>query len=276
VASAADNLVSAIGPDGSKEMNWWAQAVARQSRLWLQDLNQLAPWRGADDHGRPVQIDASRDEAWQAREAPTLTEVARIEETLLRAIDTSTGVGESNERFIALRATVVAASESAAKRISELRRLAVRCRELADIDFRFLYDKDRYLLSIGFDIAQHRLDSGFYDLLASEARLASFVGIAHAKLPVEHWFHLGRSLTNTNGGMALLSWSGSMFEYLMPLLIMPNYEHTLLDATYRAVVKRQIEYGGERGVPWGNSESGYAKTDAQGNYQYQAFVNFCA
>src|SRR5208282_498151 len=82
---------------------------------------------------------------------------------------------------------------------------------------------------------------------------------------------LGRSLTNAGGGMALLSWSGSMFEYLMPLLVMPTYDHTLLDETYRAVVRRQIEYGRERGVPWGISESGYTKTDAQLNYQYRAF-----
>src|SRR4029453_18285618 len=107
--------------------------------------------------------------------------------------------------------------------------------------------------------------------LASEARLASFVAIAQGKLPQEHWFSLGRSLTNAGSGPALLSWSGSMFVDLMPLLVMPTYDDTLLDATYHAVVKRQIEYGRERGVPWGISESGYFKTDAQLNYQYRAF-----
>ncbi len=152
-----------------------------------------------------------------------------------------------------------------------MNQLAIRCRELADIDYRFLYDEDRHLLSIGYNVGDRRLDSGFYDLLASEARLGSFVAIAQGKLPQEHWFSLGRSLTNAGGRMALLSWSGSIFEYLMPLLVMPTYRNTLLDETYHAVVRRQIEYGRERGVPWGVSESGYTKTDAQGNYQYKAF-----
>ena len=151
------------------------------------------------------------------------------------------------------------------------RRLAQRCTELADIDYEFLYDRDRHLLAIGYNVADHRLDASFYDLLASEARLASFVAIAQGKLPQEHWFSLGRLLTTAGGRPALLSWSGSMFEYLMPLLVMPTYDGTLLDETYRAVVERQIDYGRERGVPWGVSESGYNKTDAQLNYQYRAF-----
>ncbi|MGA2500361.1 MAG: glucoamylase family protein, partial [Tepidisphaeraceae bacterium] len=163
------------------------------------------------------------------------------------------------------------ASGVAAERAPVLRQLAVRCLAFADIDYEFLYDKNRHLLSIGYNVADRRLDSGFYDLLASEARLASFVAIAQEKLPAEHWFNLGRSLTNTGRGTALVSWSGSMFEYLMPLLVMPTYEHTLLDETYHAVVRRQIEYGRERGVPWGVSESGYTKIDAHLNYQYRAF-----
>src|SRR6185437_9218349 len=113
--------------------------------------------------------------------------------------------------------------------------------------------------------------ASYYDLLASEARFTSFIAIAQGKLPQEHWFRLGRMLTNAGGRPALLSWSGSMFEYLMPLLFMPTHERTLLDETYRAVVARQIEYGRERGVPWGVSESGYYEFDAQLNYQYFAF-----
>src|SRR4029453_15724084 len=100
--------------------------------------------------------------------------------------------------------------------------------------------------------------------------LASFIAVAQGKLPQEHWFRLGRLLTST-GRPSLLSWGGAMFEYLMPLLVMPTYDRTLLDQTYRAVVDRQIAYGRERGVPWGVSESGYSKTDAQLNYQYHAF-----
>ena len=101
-------------------------------------------------------------------------------------------------------------------------------------------------------------------------RLVNFVAIAQGKLPQESWFALGRLLTSAGGEPVLLSWSGSMFEYLMPLLIMPTYEHTLLDQTY-ITVDRQIEYGRQRGVPWGVSECGYNAVDAHDNYQYRAF-----
>ncbi len=162
-------------------------------------------------------------------------------------------------------------ADRAIGRIEELRALALRCRELADLDYEFLYDRQRQLFAIGYSVTDHRLDASYYDLLASEARLASFIAIAQGKLPQEHWFSLGRLLTTSRGKPALLSWSGSMFEYLMPLLIMPSYAGTLLHNTCRAVVDRQIEYGHERGVPWGVSESGYDKTDAHLNYQYRAF-----
>jgi hypothetical protein len=120
-------------------------------------------------------------------------------------------------------------------------------------------------------VSDRRLDPSYYDLLASEARLASYLLVAQGHLGQDHWFALGRQLTAHEGAMALLSWSGSMFEYLMPLLWMPTHEHTLLDETYRAVVSRQIEYGRLREVPWGISESCYNLTDAQGTYQYSAF-----
>ena len=161
--------------------------------------------------------------------------------------------------------------DRAAERIRQIDQLAQRCTELAVMDFAFLYDPARDLLSIGYNVTDRRRDPSYYDLLASEARLASFILIAQDQLPQDHWFALGRQLTTHGGAMALLSWSGSMFEYLMPLLVMPTYEHTLLDQTYRAVVARQIEYGRQRGVPWGISESCYNLTDAHGVYQYGAF-----
>ncbi|OGQ17854.1 MAG: cyclic beta 1-2 glucan synthetase [Deltaproteobacteria bacterium RBG_16_71_12] len=161
-----------------------------------------------------------------------------------------------------------------AERLAALRGLAERCRAFAETDVEFLYDRSRRLLAIGAHVVEDRpdrLDTSFYDLLASEARLASFLAIAHGKLPQEHWFSLGRTLTTSGGKPALLSWSGSMFEYLMPLLVMPTYQHTLLDDTYRGIVQRQIDYMRTHDVPWGISESGYSKTDAQQHYQYRAF-----
>ena len=135
----------------------------------------------------------------------------------------------------------------------------------------FCSTRHSHLLAIGYNLSEHRRDSSYYDLLASEARLCSFVAIAQGQLPQESWFALGRLLTTAGGEPILLSWSGSMFEYLMPLLVMPTYEHTLLDQTYKAAVARQIEYGKKRGVPWGISESGYNTIDVHLNYQYRAF-----
>ena len=104
-----------------------------------------------------------------------------------------------------------------------------------------------------------------------EARLASFVGIAKGDVPQQHWFRMGRALTKVDGGRALISWTGTMFEYLMPLLVMRNYPNTLLSETYRTIVERQIEYGEERGVPWGISEAAYNVRDLHLNYQYGPF-----
>jgi cyclic beta-1,2-glucan synthetase len=154
--------------------------------------------------------------------------------------------------------------------------LARRAAAFADgMSFRFLYEPQRRILSIGYRLADAegpgRLDLSYYDLLASEARLASFIGIAKGDLPETHWFHLGRLVTNVGGTPTLLSWSATLFEYLMPLLFMKSYPETLLDRTCRMAVRRQIEYGAGRDVPWGISESGYNIVDRHDNYQYKAF-----
>ncbi|MBA3273729.1 MAG: cyclic beta 1-2 glucan synthetase, partial [Chthoniobacterales bacterium] len=261
-------------------------AFEREARKAVDELIYLAPWielppppasmvrqATVDGSSETVELDSllrSIDEVL------TFGVAAGREFSLLPQIDSliksqPSETGDAATWLRRLRAEIVLGSERAAERLSEARALATRCVEMADLDYEFLYDRERHLLAIGFNVGEHRLDASFYDLLASEARLASFVAIAQGKLPQEHWFSLGRLLTTSGGGPALLSWSGSMFEYLMPLLVMPTYVGTLLDETYRAVVDRQIEYGRERGVPWGVSESGYNKTDAQLNYQYRAF-----
>ncbi len=102
-----------------------------------------------------------------------------------------------------------------------------QCAINANIEYDFLYSKTQHLLSIGYNVEEHRRDNSYYDLLASEARLGNFVGIAQGKLPQESWFALGRQLVTLGSSPALLSWSGSMFEYLMPLLVMPSYENTI-------------------------------------------------
>jgi cyclic beta-1,2-glucan synthetase len=162
-------------------------------------------------------------------------------------------------------------SDSAAQRITAIEKLALQSSELSRMEYDFLFDKASHLLAIGHNVDSRRRDTSSYDLLASEARLCSFVAIAQGQLPQESWFALGRLLTNVGGEPILVSWSGSMFEYLMPLLVMPAYERTLLDETCKAAVARQIEYGTKRGVPWGISESGFNSLDAHLNYQYRAF-----
>ncbi len=154
--------------------------------------------------------------------------------------------------------------------------LAARASSFAyGMNFGFLYDGRRKLLSIGYRVADAdgpgELDSSQYDLLASEARLASFLGIAKGDLPELHWFRLGRTVTGVHGVPTLLSWSGTMFEYLMPLLVMRSYPGTLLEESCRSAVRRQRDYGRERGVPWGISESAYDLIDHHDNYQYKAF-----
>jgi cyclic beta-1,2-glucan synthetase len=156
-------------------------------------------------------------------------------------------------------------------RIDFIESLARKSAEFATMEYGFLYDRSRHLQSVGYNVEDRRCDSSNYDLLASEARLSSFVAIAQDQLPQESWFALGRLLTSINGEPILLSWSGSMFEYLMPLIVMPNYENSLLYQTCKTAVNRQIEYGKIRGVPWGISESGYNSLDVLQNYQYRAF-----
>ncbi|MDF2925697.1 MAG: glycosyltransferase [Paenibacillaceae bacterium] len=138
-------------------------------------------------------------------------------------------------------------------------------------NFRALYDPKTNLFSLGYHVKQRALDNVLYDLMASEARQASFVAIALGQISVSHWNALGRTLTKVDGRPVLLSWSGTMFEYLMPWLLLRTYRNTLWDSTYQAVVRRQIDYARKRGVPFGISESGYYAFDHQMNYQYRAF-----
>ena len=140
-----------------------------------------------------------------------------------------------------------------------------------EMDFRFLFDPVRKLFSIGYRTRDGTLDPSYYDLLASEARLTSFLAIAKGDVPADHWFRLGRSLTPVGRGSALVSWSGSMFEYLMPSLVMREPVQSLLGQTFRLVVARQMSYASERGVPWGMSESGFNARDLEQAYQYSSF-----
>ncbi|WP_411157046.1 GH36-type glycosyl hydrolase domain-containing protein [Rouxiella silvae] len=159
----------------------------------------------------------------------------------------------------------------ARKRLVLINELEQRLQENALMDFKFLYKKTTELLSVGYNCETNKLDGGNYDLLPSEIRLTSFFTIATNQLPLKSWFALGRLFTVLDKQPSLMSWSGSMFEYLMPQLVMPAYPNTLLVQMCRAAVNRQIAWGDEHDVPWGVSESAYAAFDPGQNYQYRAF-----
>ena len=232
-------LPADIDIDG--ELYYWAQAFDRQSNALRDELELLVP------------------EPRQFNNIPTLAYVAAGSEVGTQA-QSSTRTAATGSR-----------NQNAVERLRIIDDLLERCRILALMDFEFLYDTSRGLLTIGYDVDERRRDPSCYDLLASEARLASFLLIAKGQVPQKHWFALGRLLTSHGGGVSLISWSGSMFEYLMPRLIIPGYENTLLEQTCKAAVSRQIEYGRQRAVPWGISESCYNATDMHQVYQYRAF-----
>ncbi|MEA2712468.1 MAG: cyclic beta,2-glucan synthetase, partial [Gemmatimonadales bacterium] len=187
------------------------------------------------------------------------------------ASDASRPRNDSVIPFATLR-QLAAQSPAAAELMKRLEAVAERAYDYAmEMDFKFLYDADRKLFAIGFQQGTHSLDGSYYDLLASEARLASFVAVAKNDIPVDHWFRLGRTLTYAAGSPALVSWSGSMFEYLMPMLVMRSYPHTVLSQTYDGALARHRAYGVQHGVPWGVSESAYNVRDRHLTYQYRPF-----
>jgi len=259
IGSAAKAFLSALAPGADPVLRMWADALARQCGAALAELIALAPWV---ELGPGALVDAS------LARIPTLRELAAF---ALPACPASDLAPAERERQQTLAALVAQGSAVAAERIAALARLAAQAHQFTQIKYGFLYHPTTKLLSIGYSLGERRLDLSCYDLLASEVRLCSFVAIAQGQLPQQHWFALGRQLCFVAGQPALLSWSGSLFEYLMPLLVMPNYPNTLLDQTYGAVVDAQIAYGKRRNVPWGISESGYNLVDAHLNYQYRAF-----
>lgn len=255
----SENIIS----DDDDQPAYWANALAAQCQGEVDELVYLAPWVLSDD------FFTEQDRYHQLKTIPTLNELANTEATFFNNISEETSEERSfSEKF---RQSVGLSAARAHQRISAIMNLAQQSAEFTSIEYDFLYAKGRHLQAIGYNVDERIRDSSFYDLLASEARFSTFVAVSKGQLPQESWFALGRRINITDGDPVLFSWSGSMFEYLMPLLVMPNYENTLLDQTYKAAVKRQIQYGKQRGMPWGVSESGYNMVDIHLNYQYRAF-----
>ncbi|MFZ2444787.1 MAG: glucoamylase family protein [Syntrophobacteraceae bacterium] len=271
LATAAVEMAAGVdalqaGPDS--QLKWWADSFVRQCVDALDEIMFLAPWA-------PLLSSENRLQDFHGIDGvPTLRQLSNLEVDLLPEIEhrlTLKVTAEEKAWLDELRPLIMEASRRAGARIAAIERLALQSSGLARMEYDFLFDKARHLLAIGYNVSEHRRDASYYDLLASEARFSSFVAIAQGELPQDSWFALGRLLTTTGGEPILLSWSGSMFEYLMPLLVMPTYENTLLDQTCKAAVASQIEYGRKCGVPWGISECGYNAIDVHLNHQYRAF-----
>ena len=264
---------------------YWAAQVERQLGSWLAVVDRYLPWvEGLQDHAAesPASADGEVEELRlrALSNAPSLRDLALGEPCavarLWQAIDDTLRAGASTEparEWLSNLAQAISRSrEQAQATLERAGRLVGQAGGFADkMDMRFLYGAQHKLLTLGYNVEERRFDSSYYDLLASEARLASFVAVARGDVPAEHWFSLGRPFGLADGHRVLFSWSGTMFEYLMPLLLMRSYENSLLDEACRTAVAWQIEYGARRGVPWGISEAAFSAVDANQIYQYQAF-----
>jgi cyclic beta-1,2-glucan synthetase len=268
--SELENCVGSDRPAPSSDTRWFCQ----QAQLRLQNIRQMIasyePWwlpefatlraeLGLNTkplHRVPLQ--QLPDLIWEMH--------ASVDHALLSIPEER---GPLYERF---RAILVEARSNAVSLIEDLRQLGARAGELANaMDFSFLLDPHRKLMSVGFDTESLQLQNSCYDLLATESRIAIFLAIAKEDISQDCWFLLGRGHTLDHGRSVLLSWTGTMFEYLMPFLWMRSYPNTLLDRARVAAVRSQQTYAALRRIPWGISESAYFKLDEHGNYQYQAF-----
>ena len=262
------------------EEAYWAGRVEGQSKSWISIVDRYLPWmeilaekseKELSSLGPGVAEAVRRD----LLSAPSLAALAagRVDcmDVLHRVRDSS----PSAPLCAWLDRVFAAFSTSrwlAGEMLGQCESLAQSCRTLADqINMRFLYDPERRLFSIGYDVSDGRRDGAFYDLLASEARLGSFVAIARGDVPYEHWFALSRPYASLGGRRVLLSWTGTMFEYLMPLIFQGTLGNTLLEEASQAAVAAQMDYGRRHRVPWGVSESAFADMDLNKIYQYRAF-----
>ncbi len=290
VRAAAEALTDDAEPEDVDEFGRWVERVVHHMSVLVRDAETLCPWL----------LPASRIPALLAAAEPRRAEVWRSIHQLAMepmgldaASERATALGalldrldgEPNqleeaaasadrERTLVdeLRRSLEQGMKSATEFVAESRALSRTAEALAlGMDFSFLFDPTRSLMRIGHDVTKGEPDPSYYDLLASEARVASYFAIAKGDAPPSHWMHLGRPFTRVGSRQALLSWGATMFEHLMPVLLMRHPSGTLLEESARAAVERQIAWASERRVPFGVSESGFHAFDPSGSYQYRAF-----
>jgi cyclic beta-1,2-glucan synthetase len=283
VMDVTQTLTEERGDPDDTDVLEWARAMGATVASHARDADVLLSWvpvletvLGAPSFETPAGATVRRPRLDETPIADLPARCAALAAELALARKTAAEAGpEAAEALARVDAALEAAERAATASEALIRRLSrvrSRARELLDaMHFDFLFDPARRIFAVGYRLADGTLDSSAYDLLASEARLASFVAIAKGDVPTAHWFRLARPMTPVGLGSALVSWSGSMFEYLMPALVMHSPEGSLLAETYRTVVARQRRYGLEHGVPWGISESAYNVRDRDLTYQYSNF-----
>jgi cyclic beta-1,2-glucan synthetase len=252
----------------------WADALRGAVETHARDLDMLVPWARLRIDANVMRLMAPLAASPSLASLPRCCETVLGDLAALRAtmVDVGSSVPAALRSIDALVSAVERSAAAATALAARLDTIADDARQMVTaMDFGFLLDSTRMLFAIGYRMTDGTLDSGRYDLLASESRLLSFVAIAKGDVPVQHWFRLGRPLTPVGRDSILMSWSGSMFEYMMPALIMRTPVGSLLEQTCRLAVRRQIDYGIERGTPWGVSESGYNVRDLEMTYQYSNF-----
>ena len=272
----------ALPEDTGAEAVVWADVAQATIASHRRDLDAIAPWiEGLDDLRRslPPERQNGTVVARLLDGPPLLGHLPELARAAARELaewaegsDDKAGGSLDRTRATAVIASLEDSARAAEALMKSLENAAHTAGELFDaMDFTFLFDEPRQLFAIGYRVTDGSLDESRYDLLASEARLTSFVAIARGDVSAVHWFRLARPMTPVESGIALVSWSGSMFEYLMPGLVMREPDGSLLEQTCRLVVQRQISYAHARGVPWGISESAYNVRDLDLTYQYSSF-----
>ncbi|GMR09431.1 MAG: glucoamylase family protein [Anaerolineae bacterium] len=250
-------LAERLGKAGVRS-SYWAESINRQVLDWSELVERYLAWGRLLDELPTGPVVADR--------SPSIEELAQGE---FRLDNDASDIGDLPDRLaIVMREARGRAAESL-READQIAAAAVRIGD--EVEFGFLYDPYRRIFTVGYNASEMRRDESFYDLLASEARLASYVAIAKGDVSPEHWLALSRPYGVANGRMVLNSWGGTMFEYLMPMLFQRDFENSLLSSAMREAVEAQIDYAHRQGVPWGISESAYADLDTNKTYQYRAF-----
>ncbi len=284
-SSLARILVKSMSERGFGEKSLaWAQQIQKQTSAWMELTDRYLRWvelLATPPEGGLLRLGADAHE-WRRLALSTIPSLQTLAAGDVPGLRMLVALQRRSEELAlpeAVKGWLDALAEAsdraqwlAGERLAQSNAALNSMRTLADgMNLKFLYDTDRHLFFTGFNVSDQRMDGGHYDLLASEARLGSFIAVARGEVPLEHWWALGRPYGAAYGRPALLSWSGTMFEYLMPLLLTHSFENSMLEEACRTAVDCQMAYGRQRSIPWGISEAAYSALDAHQIYQYQAF-----